>query len=162
MQPEILEALDAGSTTQADLSRRALDALFPSASRWWAWVRGSAAAALGVPTQAIQRASNKLAREAITDALMVLALPGRVLTLSAHLGDAYPEELMEPTDPELNALMARFEPVSPAVDNCGAHDWSDLTSGCTTSCTYFESSIWGSDSTSHRSLRARSRASPEA
>ena len=126
LQPEILEALDAGSTTQEDLSRRALDALFPSASRWWAWVRGSAAAALGVPTQGIQRASNKLAREAITDALMVLALPGRVLTLSAHLGDAYPDELMEPTDPELNALLARFEPVPPALDNCGAHDWSDL------------------------------------
>ena len=126
LQPEILEALDAASTTQEDLGRRALDALFPSASRWWAWVRGSAAAALGVPTRAIQRASNRLAREAITDALMVLALPGRVLTLSTHLADAYPDELVEPTDPELNELLARFEPVPPAVDNCGAHDWSDF------------------------------------
>jgi hypothetical protein len=126
LQPEILKALDAASTTQEDLGRRALDALFPSASRWWAWARGSAAAALGVATRAIQRASNRLAREAITDALMVLALPGRVLTLSAHLADGYPDELADPTDPELNELLARFEPVPPAVDNCGAHDWSNF------------------------------------
>ena len=58
-----------------DLSRRALDALFPSASRWWAWARGSAAAALGVTLKRRASEPNKLAREAITDALMVLACP---------------------------------------------------------------------------------------
>jgi hypothetical protein len=126
LQPEILEALDAASATREDLGRRALDALFPSASRWWAWARSSAAGALGVPAQAIQRASNELAREAITDALMVLSLPGRVLALRANLTDAYPDELAEPTDPQLNELLARFEPVPPAADNCGARDWSDF------------------------------------
>ena len=62
----------------------------------------------------------------ITDTLMVLALPGRVLMLSAHLGDAYPPELVEPTDPELTRLLARFEPAPPAADDCGARDWSDF------------------------------------
>jgi hypothetical protein len=126
LQPQILEALDAASATQEDLGRRALDALFPSASRWWAWVRGSTAAALGVPTRAIQRASSRLAREAITDSLMVIALPGRVLALRTHLADAYPDELANPTDPELNRLLARFEPAPPLPDDCGARDWSDF------------------------------------
>ena len=126
LQPQILEALDAPSSTQEDLGRRALDALFPSASRWWGWARRSVAGALGVPSRAIQRASNKLARETITDTLMVLTVPGRVLMLSAHLDDAYSDELAEPTDPELNELLARFEPVPPAADNCGAADWSVL------------------------------------
>ena len=97
-----------------------------SASRWWAWARGSAAAALGVPTRAIQRASSRLAREAITDSLMVMALPGRVLALGTHLADAYPDELANPTDPELNRLLARFEPAPPLPDDCGARDWSDF------------------------------------
>jgi hypothetical protein len=66
LQPEILEALDAASVTQEDLARRALHALLPSATRWWAIVRGPAAAALGVPTRALQRAASTLAREAIT------------------------------------------------------------------------------------------------
>lgn len=124
LQPGILEALDAPSATQEDLGCRALDALVPSASRWWKWVRGPAATALGIPTRAIQRASTRLAREVITDTLMVLALPGRVLTLSADL--PYPHELTDLTDPELNELLARFEPVPPAADDCGVRDWSDF------------------------------------
>jgi len=126
LQPEILEALDAPSATREELGRRALDALVPSASRWWGWARGSAAAALGIPTRAIQRASNRLAREVVTETLMVLALPGRVLLLGANLADAYPPELADPADPELQDLLARFEPVPPAVDDCGVRDWSDF------------------------------------
>jgi hypothetical protein len=126
LQPEILEALDTASTTQHDLGRRALEALFPSAARWWPVVRGPAAAAVGVFARAIQRAASRLAREAITDSFMVLALPGRVLALGTHLTDAYPDALSEPTDPKLNELLARFEPVPPEVDDCGARDWSDL------------------------------------
>jgi hypothetical protein len=126
LQPEILEALDAATATQEDLGRRALAALLPSAARSWAAVRAPAAAAIGVPARAIQRAANKLAREAITDSFMALALPGRVLALGTHLADPYPDALVESTDPELNALLARFEPVPPAADDCGARDWSDL------------------------------------
>ena len=57
---------------------------------------------------------------------MVLTLPGRVLALGTNLADAYPAELAEPTDPELKELLARFEPVPPARDDCGARDWSNL------------------------------------
>ena len=126
LQPEILEALDTPSATSRDLGRRALEALFPSAKRWWPFVRRPAAAAIGVWARAIQRASSSLAREAITDSLLILTLPGRVLALGTHLADAYPDTLAEPADSELNELLARFEPVAPAPDDCGARDWSDL------------------------------------
>ena len=58
--------------------------------------------------------------------MMVLALPGRVLALGQNLTDAYPEELADPTDPELKELLARYEPIPPAPDDCGARDWGDL------------------------------------
>ena len=126
LQPQILEALDAAYATQEDLGRRALEALFPSAPRWWRVLETPVAALTGLSVRAIQRASSRLAREVITDSLMVLALPGRVLALGRNLADAYPKELVDPSDPELTELLARFEPVPPAPDDCGVRDWSDL------------------------------------
>jgi hypothetical protein len=126
LQPDIREALDAAYTTQEDLGRRALEALVPSAARWWSFVRRPAAAVVGVVAAGAQRSASRLAREVITDSFMVLSLPGRVLALGTHLTDAYPEVLEEPADAELAELLARFEPVAPAPDDCGARDWSDL------------------------------------
>lgn len=100
LQPQILEALDA-AFPQEDLG-------------------------LGLWARALQRASSRLAREVITDCLMVLTLPGRVLALAVNLPGPYPAELTDPTDPELAGFLARFEPVPPAVDDCGARDWSNL------------------------------------
>jgi hypothetical protein len=126
LQPQIREALDAPYATQEDLGRRALEALFPSAKRLWPAVKRPAAAVVGAVASGGQRAASRLAREVITESLMVLALPGRVLALSMHLGDAYPEALREPASAELIEFLARFEPVPPALDRCGARDWSDL------------------------------------
>ena len=118
--------LDAAHATKEDLGRRALEALFPSTGRWWMVVRRPVGAAIGVVAAGFQRASSRLAREAITDSFMVMTLPERVLALGTHLDDAYPEVLKEPADAELVELLARFEPVAPAPDDCGARDWSDL------------------------------------
>jgi hypothetical protein len=126
LQPQIRKALDAAYATQEDLGRRTLEALVPSAREWWAVVRRPAEAVLGISARTLQRASSRLAREVITDALMVLSLPGRVLALGMNLTDRYPEVLSDPTDPELKELLARFEPAPPAPDDCGARDWSDL------------------------------------
>jgi hypothetical protein len=69
-----------------------------------------------------QKLASKLARELITANLMVLSLPGRVLALGANLPDPMPDAV----EPELVALIARYEPPAGAVDDCGAHDWSEL------------------------------------
>jgi hypothetical protein len=126
LQPQILEALDAAFATQEDLGRRVVEALFPSAPSWWRILRGPATAAVALVARAIQRASSKLAREVITDSMMTLTLPGRVLALGTNLADPSPSELADPADPELKELLARFEPVPPELDDCGARDWSDL------------------------------------
>jgi hypothetical protein len=126
LQPEIHESLDAGYATQEDLGRRALELLFPSAARWWPALRRPAAALVGVVAAGAQRSASRLAREVITESLMTLSLPGRVLALGTHLADAYPEALVEPVDAGLIELLARYEPVPPTPDDCGARDWSEL------------------------------------
>ena len=125
LQPEIREALDAAHAAKEDLGRRALEALFPSAKRS-RLLGAPAAAALGVVAAGFQRTSSRVAREAITDSLMVLRLPARELGLGRHLDDPYPDVLEEPADAELTELLAQYEPVAPAADDCGARDWSDL------------------------------------
>jgi hypothetical protein len=70
----------------------------------------------------IQRELTRLSRELITESFLVLTLPGRVLALGRHLDVA----LAAPVDRELVALLSRYEPVPPAVDDCGAEDWSEL------------------------------------
>jgi hypothetical protein len=57
---------------------------------------------------------------------MVMSLPGRVLYLGAHMNEPVPAALAELTDVELTALLGRFEPRPPGVDDAGAHDWSDF------------------------------------
>jgi hypothetical protein len=97
LQPEIREALDAATAPEQTLLERIL----------------------GWP---LQRQLTRLSREAITDCLMVLTLPGAVL----HLGRNLDMPMPTPVNPDLEALLARYEPVPPAVDDCGARDWSEL------------------------------------
>jgi hypothetical protein len=126
LQPEIRAALDSATATSEDLGRRALVALFPSAARWPSLARRPASALTGAVASRVELEAGRIAREVITDSFMVLSLPGRVLALGAHLPDAYPEELREPADPDLVELLAHFEPVPPAPDDCGAREWSEL------------------------------------
>jgi len=126
LQPEIREALDAAYRTPEDLGRRALVAVVPGATRWWAVIRRPAAAVAGAVAAGSQRSATRLAREVITESFMVMSLPGRVLALGANLSDPYPEPLVKPVDRDLLELLARFEPMPPALDDCGVRDWSEL------------------------------------
>ena len=102
LQPEIREALDAATSSAPALWRRIV----------------------GWP---LQRKLSRLSRAVITRSLMVLTLPGASLALGRHLDAPYPETLVALSNPGLERLLARFEPVPPAVDDCGARDWSELT-----------------------------------
>jgi hypothetical protein len=116
LQPEIGEALDAPYVTAEELGRRLCGTQRPRL-----------AAVVGTLAMPVQRPLAELAREAITHSLMVLSLPGRVLALGANLPDPYPDVLRDLLNVELEALIAGYEPVPPALDDCGARDWSDLT-----------------------------------
>ena len=126
LQPQIREALDAAHATTEDLGRRVLVAVFPGARRLHAVLARPVAATVGLVARAVQRASSRLAREVVTESFMVLALPSRSLALGTHLDEPFPADLREPADPDLVELVARFEPVPPDRDDCGARDWSDL------------------------------------
>ena len=87
--------------------REALDAALAPTRRLLAWP--------------LQRKLTQLSRAVITESLMVMTLPGVVLWLGRNL-----EVAGDVTDPELRELVARYEPVPPALDDCGAEDWSVL------------------------------------
>ena len=101
LQPEIREALEAATTPDERLWKRIL----------------------GWP---LQRQLTRVSREVITHSFMVLTMPGSVLALGRHLDAPYPDALRTPADADLVELLARYEPVPPALDDCGAHDWSEL------------------------------------
>ena len=126
LQPLIREALDSGSSTATDLGRRVLAAAFPRQARRPGIVSGPAAFVVGWAAKRLQRQASAVARDAVTDSLMVLTIPPRVLALATHLADRFPHILEQPAAPDLVELLARFEPVPPARDDCGARDWSDL------------------------------------
>jgi hypothetical protein len=116
LQPEIGEAMDAPYVTEEELGAR----LFP-------WLeRPRLRRIAGKLAQPVQGPLAALAREAITHSFMVLSLPGRVLALGADLDAPVPDVLRNVTNAELEALLALYEPVAPAPDHSGAHDWSDL------------------------------------
>ncbi len=125
LQPEIAQAIDAPFVTAEDLGQRLLG-LIPTARRWRARPRRAARRVLGRGAMPVQRILSELAREAITHALMVLTLPGRILALGADLPGPYPGALRVLVDAELAELVAGFEPAAGLPDDCGAHDWADL------------------------------------
>jgi hypothetical protein len=126
LQPEICEAMDAGVATASDLKRRVLLALSPHP-----WVQRAVAlrpvlALATAAARALQRFSRDLAREIVTESLMVLTMPGGlVLPLGRQLEAEIPDSLRAPTDADLREFVGRFEPTS-ASDDCGASDWSRL------------------------------------
>src|SRR6185312_3190266 len=125
-QPEIRAALDAPLVSNEELGLRVLKAVVPGAATWWAVVRRPLAATVGVVARGAQRTATRVSREVVSESFLVLSLPGRVLALGTHLADEYPEALREPSVADLTALLAQFEPVPPAHDDCGARDWGDL------------------------------------
>ena len=106
----VLANLEIGLHEQTRLQpeiREAMDAALAPKRRLLAWP--------------LQRKLTHLSRHVITESLMVLTLPGQVLWLGRNL-----EAAGEVVDPELRELLASYEPVPPALDDCGAQDWSEL------------------------------------
>ena len=127
LQPEIREALDVAGITEEDLGGRLLHALFPRVARRPRLLARPADALLGRLGARLQRELTDVSRAVITRCFMVLMLPGTVLALGRNLDATSPEILRTLENAELEELVARFEPQAPAVDDCGARDWSELT-----------------------------------
>jgi hypothetical protein len=71
-----------------------------------------------------RRFALELTRHAVSEVLMVLRIPGAVLSLGSNLPYPVPPVFAAPDEPELVAMMKSVDP-SACVD-CGAEDWSDV------------------------------------
>jgi len=73
-----------------------------------------------------RRFARELTRRVISECMMVLAMPGVVLSLGRHIDQPFPDVLRSVTEPELQRILGDFEPPEGVCDNCGADDWADL------------------------------------
>jgi hypothetical protein len=114
LQPEIREALDA-PTAPDHSAERLLRSLPRPLGR-----------ILRPLCRRAQRELTEISRRVITRCFMVLTLPGTVLSLARNIDAPHPDSLRTVSNADLEALLARYEPVAPAIDDCGARDWSAL------------------------------------
>jgi hypothetical protein len=132
LQPEIAESLEAGLVSALDFTRRLIKELFPYGGLI-ALGRLYLMRLLGRPTrldQAIRRLLERaqlLLRQALTDMLMTLNLPGdQQLRLGQDLGPGFPASLQVITNPVLKALLERVDPTADSTTASGAQDWASL------------------------------------
>lgn len=126
LQPEIREALDVPVRTAHDIGKRWLSILFPGAGAWKRTLEKPAAAVLGVIARAISRLSADVARRVITDAMMTLTVPGRVIALGRNLDVPADPSLAQVSLQDLEAMLSNIEPGPGIADDCGTDDWSNL------------------------------------
>ncbi|MFE9747785.1 hypothetical protein ACFYOT_23010 [Saccharothrix saharensis] len=132
LQPEITAALQAPVLDPRDLERRLLDQLLPG-NRAVKWLRRVLLTVLGRRTplrlagEHLADHARALARRAVTEHLMTLALPGGdLLDLSEDLPSVFPPLLAELSHPELLALLKTVDPTPDSLLDTAARDWSDL------------------------------------
>jgi hypothetical protein len=126
LQPQIAAALDAPLSTAEDLGAGVLHALVPASRSWSGAVTRPTAAVSRWLAKPLRRTAVQVAREAITEAMMVLALPDRLLALGHDLDARVPAVFGDPLYPPLGRLVADFDSCPPGGMACGAEDWSNL------------------------------------
>ena len=126
LQPQIAAAVDAPLVTVADLGARVLHILLPGSRRWPRVVHDPAATVVGWVAARIRRDAVAVTREVVTETMMVLALPNRVLSLGRNLDAPVPEVFKDATPPALAEFVKEHDPCAPGTSDCAARDWCDL------------------------------------
>ena len=126
LQPQIAAAVDAPVITVADLGARVLHILLPGSRRWPHAIHDPAATVVGWVAARIRRDAVAVTREVVTERMMVLTLPNRVLSLGQHLDAAVPDVFTGGTPPALAEFVKDYDPCAPGTSSCAAEDWSDL------------------------------------
>ncbi len=127
LQPEIVAALESAPETVFDLGSRVLTLLWPGVTRHGGWTRRPLGAVLAAIANRYRRHAHDLAREVVTESLMVLTVPpGLVLQLGQHLSLPVPQDLRASSVAELREFWDDCGQ-GRAPDNCGADDWGDFS-----------------------------------
>lgn len=126
LQPQIVAAIDAPLVTAAELGRRVLHALLPASRRWPHAVHRPAASVAGWLAGIIRREAIRVTREAVTESMMVLNVPGAVLSLGRDLDAPVPPSLTGAARPFLAAFVEEYDPCPPGGTACAATDWCSL------------------------------------
>ena len=131
LQPEIAAALDAPFEEPVKLRRellRHLLRLHPGlALRLLLKLIPGRASAAKKALDDLDRHVKQVAREAITERLMTLSLPGEMLSLGRDVPGTFPADLRTIDNPDLSALLGRLDPTPNTTRGSGTHDWSILT-----------------------------------
>lgn len=127
LQPDIQDAMEGPVTEVKQVGLQILGWMAPGSSLWWRWLRTALATVMGGivwPLAAFWRA---IAREVVTDRLMMLRIPpARVLRLGAHLDAPYAASLDQVDDVELTKMLLDWGCLADPHE-CGADDWADVT-----------------------------------
>lgn len=126
LQPQIAAAVDAPLATAADLGARVLHALIPTSRDWPGVLHGPATYMLGGLALVVRREAVRVTREVVTEAMMVLRVPGAVLSLGQNLDVPVPERLAGTLPPFLASFVREYDPCPPGGVACAATDWCDL------------------------------------
>jgi hypothetical protein len=126
LQPQIVAAVDAPLATAAELGARVLHTLIPGSRRWPGLFHGPAALALGGLALVVRREAVTVTREVVTEAMMVLSVPGAVLSLGRDLDAPVPELLAGAPRPFLASFVQEYDPCPPGGIACAATNWCDL------------------------------------
>jgi len=131
LQPQIAEALDAAFDEPVKLRRELLGYLLRRRIGFGLRVlldlipgRSTAIKRL---LDELDAGAKQIAREAITEGLMTLALPGEVLSLSRDVPGAFPPDLQAIDNRDLRALLGLIDPTPDTTRGSGAEDWSNLS-----------------------------------
>jgi hypothetical protein len=129
LQPEIAESLNAAIDVPA-IKQRLLRELLPGA---WLRIRATVGRWFGVPLPLdvaiddLLRAMQAECRRVLTATLMTIHMPrGDVVRLGADVAAMPGERLRALANPDLVALVARFDPCVGDTVGSGAEDWASL------------------------------------
>ena len=130
LQPEIGEALGAPLTEPVKLRRDLLREVARLRVRLaWRLLRELVPGRRGAVKHLLDeldRHVKRIAREAVTELLMTLSLPGETLSLARDVPGVFPAELRSTDNTDLRELLARVDATPETTRGSGARDWSDL------------------------------------
>ncbi len=130
LQPEITEALDAPLEEpvrlRRDLLRELVRSRLGAAFRLlWELLPGRSSDTKQALDE-VDRQVKRIAREAVTETLVTLSLPGQTLSLGRDVPGSFPAGLRTIDNRELAALLGRIDPTPDTTRGSGARDWSNL------------------------------------